>query len=191
MAVAKDGQGCAKSFVCPYHSWVYDLDGTLKRIADSEGFPGLDFSRHGLTPVHAVEERSGIVFVTQEKPVAEGALSALPDLLSPDQVMFNDINFVDPANWKLIGETSMEGYHIKALHTKSFYPYGYDNLNVVETQGANSRVVFPFRRIEKLRDRPKEDWRIDGRMVERLHEEMARRTAAIAEAIKVREEAAA
>lgn len=162
MAVAKDGTGCAQSFVCPYHSWVYDLDGSLKRIADSDGFPGLDFSRHGLTPVHTVEERSGIVFVTQEEPVAEGPLSALPELLSPDQVMFNDISFVDQANWKLIQETSMEGYHIASLHKDTFGPYGFHNLNVVETFGTNSRIVFPFKRINKLRDKPVNERRLAG-----------------------------
>ena len=70
--------------------------------------------------------------------------------------------FTDETNWKLAGETSMEGYHIKALHKESFYPYGYNNLNVIETFGPNSRVVFPFRRIEKLRDKAREDWRLDG-----------------------------
>lgn len=162
MAVAKDGQGCARSFVCPYHSWVYDLDGTLKRIADDEGFPGLDFSKHGLTPVHGVEERGGIVFVTQEAPVSEGALSAVPEVLASDQVMFNDLTFVDQANWKLIGETSMEGYHIASLHKDTFGPYGFHNLNVVETFGTNSRIVFPFKRINKLRDIPAAERRLGG-----------------------------
>ncbi len=40
----------------------------------------------------------------------------------PDYVLFNKLEFDDKANWKLIGETSMEGYHIKALHNQSFYP---------------------------------------------------------------------
>ena len=53
---------------------------------------------------------------------------------------------------KILLETAMEGYHIKALHNKTFYPYGFDNLNIVETFGMNSRIVFPFRRIEKLRE---------------------------------------
>jgi hypothetical protein len=45
----------------------------------------------------------------------------------------------------------MEGYHIKSLHQESFYPFGYDNLNVVETFGPHSRVVYPFQRIEQVR----------------------------------------
>lgn len=56
----------------------------------------------------------------------------------------------------------MEGYHIKAVHRTSFCPYDCDNLNVVETSGTNSRIVFPIRRIEKLREFPKKQWRAGG-----------------------------
>ena len=56
----------------------------------------------------------------------------------------------------------MEGYHIKSLHSETFYPYGLDNLTLVETYGANSRVTFPFRRIEKMRDVEPGERRIDG-----------------------------
>jgi phenylpropionate dioxygenase-like ring-hydroxylating dioxygenase large terminal subunit len=116
---------------------------------------------HGLVPVHA-QERGGLVFVTQKEPISNGALEGLPELIAPGQVVFEHTSFTDEANWKLLLETSMEGYHIKALHNKSFYPYGYDNLNVVETYGTNSRIVFPFRRIEKLRNIPAQDRRPEG-----------------------------
>ena len=160
MAVA-EGEGCVKSFVCPYHAWTYALDGTLKRIPGHEGFPGVNKEDHSLTPVQ-VEEKGGLVFVTQEDPVSGGALDHMPDLLAADQKVFDKSEFTDDANWKLVGETSMEGYHIKALHRESFYPYGYNNLNVIEKFGLNSRVVFPFRRIEKLRDKARDSWRLDG-----------------------------
>ena len=53
-----------------------------------------------------------------------------------------------------------------ALHNQSFYPYGYDNLNIVELHGRNSRIVFPFRRIEKLRQLPREEWSVQGRITD-------------------------
>lgn len=155
------GSGKVGGFICPYHAWAYGLDGTLRGVAGAEGFPGLDTSAHGLLEVH-VQERGGLVFVTQKAPISAGALAELPDLMAPGQEVFEYSSFTDEANWKLLLETSMEGYHIKALHRTSFYPYGFDNLNVVETFGTNSRIVFPFRRIEKLREIPKERWRADG-----------------------------
>lgn len=163
-----DGEGCTKAFACPYHAWTYGLDGGLRHLPAEEGFPGLDKATHGLVPVHQVIEKGGLVFVTQDEPLSDGALPDVPELLPPDYVLFNKLEFDDKANWKLIGETSMEGYHIKALHNQSFYPYGYDNLNVVELHGRNSRIVFPFRRIEKLRGMPREEWgaQVQGRLTD-------------------------
>ena len=160
MAVAKDS-GCARAFVCPYHSWTYGLDGRLKHVPGADGFPGLKTEQHGLIPVTA-EERGGLVLVTQDDPVSNGALDELPDIFDPEQQVFDATTFNDAANWKLLGETSMEGYHIKGLHNRTFFPYGYDNLNVIETFGVNSRITFPFRRVEKLRDIPPEKRSLNG-----------------------------
>ncbi len=161
MPVTAENEGCSRAFVCPYHAWTYGLDGELKHIPGEEGFPGIDKGDHGLVEISAVE-KGGLVFVTQDGPISEGALEAMPEMLAPEQEYFGSIEFTDPANWKLIAETSMEGYHIKSLHNKSFYPYGMDNVNVVETFGPNFRITFPFRRIEKLRDIPREERRISG-----------------------------
>lgn len=160
-----EGEGRVRGgFVCRYHAWAYGLDGALKRVAGGdEGFPGLDRAAHGLTQVDA-QERAGLVFVTQKPAVGTGALEHLPPLLADDQAVFDHATFVDEANWKLLSEFSMEGYHIKSLHHESFYPYGYDNLNLVETFGPNARITFPFRRIEKLRALPAEQWSAEGRV---------------------------
>jgi len=40
----------------------------------------------------------------------------------------------------------------------------YDDLNVVETFGPNSRITFPYRNIERLRDRPESAWTTKQRM---------------------------
>jgi len=156
-----EGSGCRKSFVCPYHSWTYALDGTLKNIADSHGFPGVDAEEHGLLPV-GVAEKGGLVFVNQEGPIMPEDIAQVPDFFSEKQTCFEQESMVDQTNWKLLAETTMEGYHIKGLHRKSFFPYGLDNTNVVETFGPNSRVVFPFKRINKLRDIAPAERSLDG-----------------------------
>jgi len=158
-----DGSGCAKALVCGYHGWVYALDGSLDYIPDAHGFPGFDKTKYGLVPVTA-EERFGLVFVTQEEPVSDGALADFPEALAPHQELVDANEFEFEMNWKLFAEAGMEGYHIKVGHPKSFYPYGFDNLNVIEPFGPNSRVTFPFRRIEKLRDVPREERRVDGKL---------------------------
>lgn len=158
------GAGCTRIFRCTYHGWAYRLDGRLEYVPGEHGFPGLDKSTHGLVPLHDVVVQGGLVFVTQDEPVGPGALESLPDLLTPDQVIFDSGESVSEVNWKLQAEGTLEGYHIKHTHPESFYPYGFDNLNVIETQGPNVRVCFPFRRIEKLRDVPREE-RTLGRAV--------------------------
>lgn len=163
MQVAR-GSGCVKAFVCGYHGWTYRLDGRLRHIPHDHGFPDLDRSEHSLVPVE-VCERHGLVFVTQEQPVDEGALKGLgdlPDLIAPRQQIFASGDNVSEVNWKLSMEGNLEGYHIKPTHRETFYPYGFDNLNIVERFGNNSRVTFPFRRIEKLRGLPTAERNIAG-----------------------------
>jgi len=159
-----EGSGCTKIFRCTYHGWAYRLDGRLEYVPHEHGFPDLDKDQNGLVPVHAVDIQGGLVFVTQDEPVGPGALESLPALLTDDQVLFDSSESQDDINWKLTAEGTLEGYHIKPTHPETFFPYGYDNLNVVEMQGPNSRVCYPFRRIEKLRGAPRENLSLD-RMV--------------------------
>jgi len=156
-----NGSGCARSFVCPYHAWTYNLDGDLKNIPGQEGFPGINPTEHGLVEVSAME-KGGIVYVMQEGLITPDMLENSLDFFTSEQEMFEQTNLTDEANWKLLTETLMEGYHIKSLHKETFYPYGLDNVTLVENFGSNSRVIFPFRRIEKLRDVAPEKRRIDG-----------------------------
>ena len=158
-----EGQGCTRAFVCGYHGWAYRLDGRLQHIPHEEGFPNVDKSQYGLSEVD-VTERGGIVFVTQEDPISDGAMDSLPQMFADNQVLFDVKETPQPFNWKLNQEAAMEGYHIKATHSVSFYPYGFDNLNVVENFGRNSRVTFPFRRIEELRNVPPEERDIVGKV---------------------------
>lgn len=160
------GRGVASAFACPFHGWTYRHDGTLAGIPHEHGFPGIDKSLHGLVPVLA-EERSGIVFITQEVKSGEqgeqGLIEGLPDLIAADQDLIEAHDNEADFNWKVSLEGSLEGYHIRFGHPETFYPYGYDNLNVVEHSGRHSRVTFPFRRIEKLADVPEAERRINGR----------------------------
>ena len=159
MPVAQ-GNGCKKSFTCPYHAWTYGLDGKLRNIPQ-QGFPGLDAEDYGLSEVRA-KEKGGIVYVIQEGDEGWESLDVIPDLFSPDQEFVNQTEYVDNTNWKLFSESAMEGYHIQSLHKETFYPYGFHNLNVVENFGMNSRLIFPFRRINRLRDLDRQDRRLNG-----------------------------
>jgi hypothetical protein len=101
--------------------------------------------------VNAIE-KGGIVYVCQDAEISKNFLDEALDYFADEQVLIHQSEIKDEANWKILHETLLEGYHIKTLHKDTFFPYGLDNINVVENYGQNSRVIFPFKRIEKLRD---------------------------------------
>jgi len=122
-----------------------------------------------LVPVETIECH-GVVFVTQEEPrLADTCIDELPELLPPSLQLIG-VNEIDvPANWKIVVEGFLEGYHIRPTHRETFYPVQFDNLNVVETFGRNSRIAFPYRRINKLRDVPPAERSADGMLTYVYH----------------------
>lgn len=146
------GSGCKKkAFVCPYHAWSYALDGTLKNVPGQDGFPNLDNAENGLVEISAAEN-GGIVYVQQEGEIDNDFFKNSFNFFGAKSKLFDHGEVTDETNWKLLTETLLEGYHIKSLHKNTFYPYGLNNINIVETDGPNSRVIFPFKRIEKIRE---------------------------------------
>jgi phenylpropionate dioxygenase-like ring-hydroxylating dioxygenase large terminal subunit len=72
-------------------------------------------------------------------------------------------------NWKVLVEQFLEGYHIRTTHKDTFYPIQYDDLNVVEPFGPNTRITFPYKNIERLRDRPESTWDVGHRVTYVYH----------------------
>lgn len=168
-----DGKGCAGAFVCPYHGWSYGLDGALLGIPHEDGFPDFDKLANGLIEVTAIEQ-NGIIFVVQQDPdesqdEAQNMLIGLPHVLKDDQIFLGESEMIVEANWKLHLESFIEGYHIKPAHKNTFFPFGYDNLNVIEFCGPHSRVTFPFRRIETLKDVPDENLKVSDKLTYVTH----------------------
>ena len=124
-------------------------------------FRGSTSNSHGLAPLRAVE-RNGLVFVSQAPTETQADLAGLPELVGKDQILYATSARETAANWKIVLEGFLEGYHIRATHPESFFPYGFDNLNVVEHTGPHSRVTYPFRRIEKLAAVPPNERRVMG-----------------------------
>ncbi len=167
------GKGCAGAFVCPYHGWSYGLDGALLGIPHEDGFPNIDKLANGLAEVTVIEE-SGIIFVVQQDPSenqsgANDMLAGLPEVLKDDQIIFGESETIVEANWKLHLESFLEGYHIKPAHKTTFFPFGYDNLNVIEFCGPHARVTFPFRRIEELRKVKPENYNVSDKLTYVTH----------------------
>jgi len=162
------GSGCTKAFVCRYHGWTYGLDGRLRHVPDEHGFPGLDKSARGLVPLAPVE-RQGVVFVTQQGLAPDPSLDELPPLIAPSLRLLGTNEREVPANWKILVEGFLEGYHIRWTHPQTFYPVQFDNLNVVESFGRNSRIAFPYKAIHRLRALPPAERTADGKLTYVYH----------------------
>jgi phenylpropionate dioxygenase-like ring-hydroxylating dioxygenase large terminal subunit len=161
-----EGTGCAQSLTCPFHGWTYALDGRLRRIPDEYGFPGVDPAEHGLVEVSSYES-AGLVFAQTVETDEHGTAGTGPRHIGTllGERPFRSLaatETVVEANWKILVEGFLEGYHLKVTHRETFFPYGYDNINVVEFDGADARVTFPFRRVERLRGLAAGQRRIDG-----------------------------
>jgi len=103
---------------CGYHSWCYGTDGRLRSAPRSERVKGFDMKNIGLKPVR-VERLGRFVFInldSEAEALAEIAPGAeaemrryLPDLDRMQLVEEGDV--IVPANWKVIMDNSIEGYH--------------------------------------------------------------------------------
>ncbi len=163
--------------MCRYHGWTYRLDGTLSHVPHADAFPDLDMPARGLVEVDSCEVDGLIVIgpLHTPGPHTESAMAALADgspwrekLLPATRLVA-----VRPAlramNWKVLVEQFLEGYHIRTTHKDTFYPIQYDDLNVVEPFGPNTRITFPYKNIERLRDRPESTWEVGHRVTYVYH----------------------
>ena len=62
-AVVEEACGKAVRFQCPYHAWIYDLDGKLIRAKHTEDLDEFSFDTFGLRPVRLAVWQ-GFVFVS-------------------------------------------------------------------------------------------------------------------------------
>ncbi len=116
-----DGQ-CKGAIRCRYHGWTYRFDGSLIGVPEGLAFgERLDKSTLGLLPVR-VEEFCGLVFFNIDPhatPLAD-LLGDLPERLEryrvPTLESFAPGNGTQPANWKVVADNYIEGYHIPIAH---------------------------------------------------------------------------
>ena len=116
-----EGRGSCAAFRCPYHSWTYALDGSLKGAAGMEQTRDFDMEGLGLLPLR-LADWGGFLFAAVEGAVPPLAtwLGGLPARLAAyrfdDMVATRVVDYTVACNWKLWVENFMEGYHIATVH---------------------------------------------------------------------------
>lgn len=204
--VCRDPSGNSKSFQCFYHGWVFGCDGKLKSQPGKESYAE-NFAASGagnLVPVPRFDIYAGFCFVSFDPDI-----ESLPDYLAGAKEYLDIVSqysdsgmgitdgsqeYAIRANWKLLVENSIDGYHAVSTHA-SYLDY------LKNTNGAlggtpfeghsrdlgNGHAVLEYR---APWGRPIASWvplfgeqgkvemeRIYARLVERHGEEMADRMA--------------
>ena len=106
---------------CPYHAWVYGLNGELAgapRFGDVEGFDKADYP---LVPTR-VHEWDGWIFVNLDggAPSFDETAGNLRELVAPWEIgrlfVGTSHEYEIAANWKTITENYHECYHCPSIH---------------------------------------------------------------------------
>ena len=175
------GRGrCKKAIRCRYHGWTYDAsDGRLLGVPEHRNFAQLDKSKLGLMPARA-ETLAGLVFVNldPEAPSLAEATEGLAPRLERYGIeslrRFSSSKggsvpapdgepqaSTQPANWKIVAENYLEGYHVPIAHPSLMRLLDYKRYSA-ETHGGWAWFDAP------LRDVP------SGNRMERLYQRFRR-----------------
>ena len=121
MSTLLQGRGNAKTIVCPYHAWTYNLDGNLRgapAMSQNDAF----CKDHYRLPQVRCEEWLGWVFVCLDpdaEPVAVQLAEVADMIAAYDMTNYSESFYEEhvwDTNWKVLAENFMESYHLPVCH---------------------------------------------------------------------------
>ena len=119
------GTGNLEEFSCPYHGWLYDLDGRLVGAPYMKEAEGFDPASCRLTPL-GCDIWAGWVFVnfdTNATPLADfvARYNQSFGMLQQEKCRLGDKFSRDvDCNWKFVNENLQDVYHFQTLHANTF-----------------------------------------------------------------------
>jgi phenylpropionate dioxygenase-like ring-hydroxylating dioxygenase large terminal subunit len=120
--VVLDSQGKgAHSFICPYHSWAYDLSGRLIGALHMKGQTGFDRADYGLHPIR-VDTWGGFIWANLEPSAPDLRAQLGPFFERFDRFPIAELrlgasrSYEVEANWKVLVENFSECYHCAPVH---------------------------------------------------------------------------
>ncbi len=120
----EEGEGRCTMIRCPYHNWVYDLDGSLRQVpwfGEDAGFEVGDWPLEAIS----VEVWRGLAFVAIDPamPLENQLGATVPELADEPIEEYHAVaehRMVFDANWKIYTDNFVEGYHIPGIHPGFF-----------------------------------------------------------------------
>lgn len=150
--ICQKEKGRVNRLVCPYHQWVYELDG---KLINARQMPeSFDPEPYSLAPVH-VEVICGMVYIclAEDPPSLDRYRAGITPYIAPHmpdrtKVAYSE-TIIEQANWKLVIENNRECYHCAANHPELL-------VSMVEfALPDDPRVAAQF---QGLMDRARERW---------------------------------
>lgn len=142
-----DFDGHAANFICPFHGFSWNIDGSLHGVTSEWDFPHIDQKNFTLSPVRC-EAWGGWVFVNMDldaEPLSQ-FLGDLPDHFSiwapEDRYIEAHVAKVIGCNWKVCQEAFMEALHVIATHPQILTGIGDEN-SQYDVWGNFSRAITP------------------------------------------------
>jgi phenylpropionate dioxygenase-like ring-hydroxylating dioxygenase large terminal subunit len=116
-----EGRGNTRGFVCPYHHWVYGLDGALINAPAMERT--CDFDKKAVRlPAFQLETWLGFIFINFDAgaPPLAPRLAKVAEAVAPYDLAAADGPPIMTGsfawNWKVMFENNNDGYHASKLH---------------------------------------------------------------------------
>jgi phenylpropionate dioxygenase-like ring-hydroxylating dioxygenase large terminal subunit len=142
---------CKNAMICPFHGWVYNLDGTLRGPSRPETFGDFDRKDFGLKPIE-MEIWHGFIFIRflpSDQPPVKTMLADYDEeftgyraheLLPAEAPGWGAVL---PVNWKSVRDVDNEGYHVAMAHPALQDLYGRSYHDRVHPGGlTSSHAVF-------------------------------------------------
>jgi Rieske 2Fe-2S family protein len=116
LCTGETGRFARERIVCPYHSWTYDLAGSLVATPRRMGTPDFDMQRFSLYPV-ALKTWAGFVFICLSGKPPRFEMPATFKNHRIENLRIGKRIVADvKANWKLLAENFSECFHCPPVH---------------------------------------------------------------------------
>ncbi len=126
--VCREARGNSKVFQCFYHGWVFGCDGKLKGQPGEERYTAghKESGLGNMVPVPRFDRHAGFCFISFDAEVVPlsdylaGAKEILDLIASHSRsgmtIVEGGQQYAIRANWKLLAENSVDGYHALTAH---------------------------------------------------------------------------
>jgi p-cumate 2,3-dioxygenase alpha subunit len=125
--LCREESGNTRVFQCFYHAWTFDTSGRLVITPGADAYgPAFDKADYGLRGPARVEEYRGLYFLNHDENAVDlrsylaGAVEYLDLVLDQAdegmRIVDGAHRYSAKANWKLMIENSIDGYHAPTVH---------------------------------------------------------------------------